>query len=614
MAIKKTTKSVAAKAKRQAPKAKSSIKKTASQKSSAVSKPQKKKARTKASTKTKPKTKKSNPIAHSVMNKENGSMWQAVKKYQRQFELLRKTSMELTSVLSLDEMLGSLVKTAREFFSADAVSCMQWDENKKNMVIKAGIGFKTDYVLKQEIPAARVKPIVESGYEHLYFENLQLTPQGDIKLIQQENLMSVLTVILRFRDKVLGGINIYSRTRVRRFSQEEIENAQIFAQQAAIAVRNANLYKEMKEEAQISKTLLHVAEEMGSLNSLDDVTNRLVIILTRSMKFKMGLIFLWDENKKLFLPAKAVGIPPHRSPLFQTLILRQDDLDFTEKELAQREVIYAQDAPGRFPMEKISNVLMERDLRIVALVTKGKLLGAIVTAGYQGDQGFSQKDAVFLRGIAAEAAIAIDDASLFEALEEAFWDIIKSLAAAIEVKDSYTHSHSESVINYATAIGEELQMDEPEMKLLNKACLLHDLGKIGIDDSILQKVTPLTFNERKDIERHPVIGSQILQSVGSLADVAEIVRFHHEQYDGSGYPDHLIGEDIPKLARILAIADSFDAMTSDRPYRKALNLEQAIEQLKVCSGKQFDPALVDVFLRVLNRKKVKWGLAEALEN
>ncbi|MCK5243229.1 HD domain-containing protein [bacterium] len=592
-------------------KTKAVLKKSVAKKTPETSRVRKKKPGSNSNYATK--TQKTKQLPPSILHRENGNLLKEVKKYQRQLEMIRKIHTNLTSVLSLDAMLTFLVETAQKFFTADAVACMCWDRSKNNMIIKAGVGFKTDYVMKQIIPAQCVKPIIDCGYDHLYFENLQLTPKGDLKLIQKEKLVSVLTLILRFGEEVLGAINIYSRARVRRFSQEEIENARIFAQQAAIAMRNVNLYKEMKEEAQIAKTLLQVAEEVGALNSLDDVTNRLVIILTRSLKFKMSLIFLWDESKKLFLPSKAVGIPPHRSHLFHTLILRQDDLNFTEQELALREVINAQDAPGRFPMEKMANVLIERDLYLVALVSKGQLLGAIVTAGYQGEHEFNHKDEMFLRGIAAEAAIAIDDASLFEALEEAFWDIIKSLAAAIEAKDSYTHSHSESVINYATAIGEELRLDKEEMKLLNKACLLHDLGKIGIDDGILKKETPLTFNERKDIERHPVIGSQILQSVGSLADVSVIVRFHHEQYDGNGYPDHLRGKDIPRLARILAIADSFDAMTSDRPYRKALTLEQAVEQLRICSGKQFDPELVEVFLRVLNRKKFKWGLAKALE-
>ncbi|MCD4813331.1 HD domain-containing protein [bacterium] len=549
---------------------------------------------------------------NQTLLQENKRLASDVRKYKHQLEMIRKTSFELTRETPISQTLASLAKAASEFFNADAVSCMHWDVEKKQMLIKAGYGFKTDYIKRQVIPSRSIRPFLENGVEHAYFENIQETPQGDVGLIREEGLVSVLSIFLKFGNTVLGAINLYSRGRIRKFTDEELENAKLFAQHAAITVQNANLYKEMKEEAQIAKTLLQVAEEVGALNSLQDVLNRVVIILTSALKFHLCAVFLWDEKKKIFLPAKAIGLPPHRSPLFQTLILRKEDLNFTDKELEQRSVISTLENPGRFPMEKISSVLHERDLRILPLVTKGKMLGIIGVGGFYGKQNFGYKDELFLRGIAAEAAIGIDDANLFEALDAAFWDIIKSLAAAIEVKDNYTHSHSESVTSYATALGEALALDEMEMKLLNKACLLHDLGKIGIEDRILQKETPLTFEERMNIERHPVIGSQLLQSVGSLADVAEIVRFHHEKYDGTGYPDRLKGEAIPRLARVLAVADSFDAMTSDRPYRKALSYHQAVDQLRTCSGLQFDPDLVDVFLQVLDKKKIKWGLVAVL--
>lgn len=531
-------------------------------------------------------------------------------RYQRQLEILRKTALRLGSDLSLDQTLDTLVKMASEFFSADAVSCMLLDE-KRNAVIRAGAGFLTGYIQQQVIPSNRINSLLSSGIDHLYFENIQQNPQGDVRLLRDEHLVSVLTVLLKFGDEVLGGINIYSRRKVRRFSQEEIESAHIFAHEAAVAVRNATLYQRMREEAQFAQTLLQVAEEVGSLNSLDEVVNRLIIILSQAVSYRQASIFLWDEQRSLFIPRRASGIPPGRQQHFFSLVLRAEELPFHTEELSRRAVIRAEEAPGRFPVEKIAEVLSERDLRLVPLVTKNKLLGVIIVAGYHGKPGLGARDEELLRGIAAEAAIAIDDANLFSALEDSFWDIIKSLAAAIEVKDSYTHSHSESVNNYAVALAETLKLSPKDLDLLNKACLLHDLGKIGIDDSILQKVTPLTFEERKNIERHPIIGSQILRSVRSLWEVADIVRYHHERYDGSGYPDRLKGEEIPLLARLLTLADSFDAMTSDRPYRQALTLEQAVEQLKTNAASQFDPVLVEIFLRLLREKQAVWGLVPA---
>jgi putative nucleotidyltransferase with HDIG domain len=499
-----------------------------------------------------------------------------------------------------------MTEAAAYFFEADAASCMLWDQAQQNLVLRAGYGFKTDYATKQRIPYARLQSLIESGAEYLVTEDLRVTPYGESNLIEDEGLVSALSVFMRYAGNFFGAVNIYSRDHVRIFTQEEIENARLFAQQAAITARNAQLYGELLEEAQTAKTLLQVAEDVGSLDSLDEVLNRIVINLTRALCFRMCAIFLWDQERKFFMPVKAIGIPPHRHSLFQTLILRTEDLNFTETELSRRDLVFAMQAQGRFPMEKLGNVMMERDLCLAPLVTKGKLMGAIVCAGYQGKEEFDGKNETLLRGIAAQAAIAIDDANLFEALERAFWDIIKTLAAAIEVKDHYTHSHSQSVIFYGSALAKKMKLPKNELDLICKACLLHDVGKIGVDDAILRKVTPLTQVERRAIEMHPVIGAEILASVRSLQEISTIVRHHHENYNGTGYPDRLKGEEIPLLSRILQVADCYDAMTSDRPYRKALTRAQAVEQLKKFSGSQFDPKLVAVFLELVDDDGMKW--------
>jgi putative nucleotidyltransferase with HDIG domain len=528
-----------------------------------------------------------------------------IKKYRHQLEVIRKTSLKIATDLSLEPSLEALAVLSAEFFSADAVTCMFWDPSKKNLIFKSGYGFKSDYIKKQCIPRERIDAILQSDYEFVYTEDLRKTPYGDPELIRRENLVSVLSLIMRYGGEIQGAINIYSRNKIRRFTPEEIENAHIFGQQATIAIRNANLYSELREEAQIAKTLLQVAEDVGSLGSLSEVLNRIAFIITKVLNFKISLIFLWDRQKKLFLPAKAVGLPPHRSPLFETLILRREDLNFTEAEIRQREVVCASDAPGHFPVEKLSSVLEVRDFQIVPLVIKNQILGALISGGYQGEEPFDTKAEMFMRGIAAHAAIAIDDANLVEDLEAAFLDIIKSLATAIEVKDRYTHSHSESVVSYALAIARQLNLTDKDIDLLRKACLLHDVGKIGVEDSILKKTSPLTPEEWAAIKVHPVVGAEILGMVCSLSEVSVIVRHHHEHYDGGGYPDKLKGEQIPLFARILQIADSFDAMTSDRPYRQALSQEEAIKQLKLFSGRQFDPKLVEVFLRELTRMDMR---------
>ena len=182
--------------------------------------------------------------------------------------------------------------------------------------------------------------------------------------------------------------------------------------------------------------------------------------------------------------------------------------------------------------------------------------------------------------------------------------IIKTLAAAIDARDRYTRGHSERVSKYAQLIGAELGFSAEEQEHLLYAGLLHDVGKIGVADAILNKPGKLTPLERQMIQEHPVIGANIIETVHSLSCIVDDVRHHHERYDGRGYPVGLDSEDIPLRSRVLAVADTFDAMTTDRVYRRALSVDFTIEEIESLRGKQFDPVAVDAFLRAFEQGKV----------
>lgn len=191
---------------------------------------------------------------------------------------------------------------------------------------------------------------------------------------------------------------------------------------------------------------------------------------------------------------------------------------------------------------------------------------------------------------------------LYKDLQATYMRTVKVLAQAIDARDHYTHSHSENVAKYAMLIATEMALSAKEIETISRACELHDLGKIGIGDSILVKNGPLTDEEWKEIRKHPSIGAQILEPLTFLSDVIELVRQHHEHYDGKGYPEGRRGEDIRLGARIINLADAYEAMRSARSYRKIpLTKEAAVEEIKKHSGTQFDPQVVDAFLRVLDR-------------
>ena len=189
-----------------------------------------------------------------------------------------------------------------------------------------------------------------------------------------------------------------------------------------------------------------------------------------------------------------------------------------------------------------------------------------------------------------------------EELEQAYLDTIGILRQTVEAKDPYTRGHSDRVSEYSVLIGEKMGLSEEELHILKIGGLFHDIGKIGIPDSILLKESKLDDEEYSQIKNHPSIGAHILGDVSMFRDIIPMVMHHHERFDGRGYPSRLEGEEIPLIARIAAVADTFDAMTSKRSYRDALPIETVIEEIQKCSGAQFDPNIAKIFLDILKNE------------
>jgi response regulator RpfG family c-di-GMP phosphodiesterase len=249
-------------------------------------------------------------------------------------------------------------------------------------------------------------------------------------------------------------------------------------------------------------------------------------------------------------------------------------------------------AIGALRLGAFDYVMKPFDLRQVEAVVKRALEHQELIVAKQRYEGH-------LEELVEQRTAELDDA--LNSLEDAYRSTLRALTAALETRDLETHGHSERVVTYSLRLGREYGLDSQRIKALEFGSLLHDIGKIGVPDSILRKPAKLTDQEWVRMREHPAHGQQILRGIHFLEGAARVVAQHHEKWDGSGYPLGLHGEDIDLCARIFSVADAFDAMTSDRVYRKGKSYEAAAQELDVWAGKQFDPKVVEAFHRVPKR-------------
>jgi HD-GYP domain-containing protein (c-di-GMP phosphodiesterase class II) len=242
-----------------------------------------------------------------------------------------------------------------------------------------------------------------------------------------------------------------------------------------------------------------------------------------------------------------------------------------------------------------------RNMICVPVKTKDGTIG-VLQAINKKEGIFDEEDKEGIVALSNQVAIAIENARLYQELKDAFYGTAQALAETIEQKDPYTGGHTQRVMNYSLAVGNKLRLYEEELEQLRLAAILHDVGKIGVRDNILLKNGRLDKSELMMMNQHAEYGSKILGHVKQLREIVPGVRGHHEMYDGTGYPDGLKEKDIPLNSRIIAVADTFDAMTTDRPYRKALSDQTAFEELKKNIGSQFDGEIVEIFIQIFSKK------------
>lgn len=361
--------------------------------------------------------------------------------------------------------------------------------------------------------------------------------------------------------------------------------------------------RRIEEKVERLALLSQLSQILNSTLDHQEVRRRAMEAATQLMKAEVGSLLLVDVEKQQLYFEVALGDKEETIKKI-TLNIGEGIAGWVAKNGKPLIVNAPEKDPRFFRGVDEKTDFKTQNVICVPVMVKEKVIGVLEAINKVKEEEFNEEDLSLLSSLADQVAIALDNARLYQQLEEMFFQTAESLADAIEKRDPYTGGHTQRVTAYSLATAKYLSLKPLEMKWLRIASVLHDVGKIGIEDQILRKPEKLNPEEFNVIKGHAKMGAEIIEHIRQLREIVPGVKYHHEQINGRGYPDGLIGEAIPMIAKIVAVADTYDAMTTDRPYRKALEKGVAIEELRRCSGTQFDREVVGAFIEAFQKGEI----------
>lgn len=344
------------------------------------------------------------------------------------------------------------------------------------------------------------------------------------------------------------------------------------------------------------KILYKTDRAFRDIEDLKQLMENLIDLVMESMPASRGYIFLLQRDTGNLVPY--VRRPRQTTERDAELVVSQTIL---QTAVRQKSSIISSDAlvDERFIHSRSVAQLKVRSAMCAPLMNRGKVLGIIYLDSTSEAGLFSREDLTLFSAVALKAGIAIDNARLYDDLRGLFYNTIETLVRTIQAKDQYTAGHSTRVSRLALLIADKLKLTTKEKHQLYLASMLHDIGKIGVPDELLNRPGKLSDEEMDRVRNHVQLGASMIEMLGEMHPIVPLIRHHHEAFDGSGYPDGLKGEEIPLTSRIIAVADMYDAITSDRPYRGRRTNDDAVAEIKRSIGTKLDPRVGQAFLQVL---------------
>ncbi len=499
----------------------------------------------------------------------------------RRLSSLADASRAITSAAGLDDVLELVTRRAGRTLGSSQCMIYEYDAEQdatiaRSLYLEPGrsspgddsIG--TTYPLR-EYPSDRAillrRQIVE---EHATDETVAPDSRESMALHGEK---CCLTAPLYYRDEPMGLLVLIETEHDRHFTAEEVELVQALAEQAAIAIHDARLIHRQELQNRRLVTLAEVSRAISASQSADEVLERVCSAA--------GAFFFEAPTEARVWLRDGRGFVPFAEPPGSGLGLRAPDR-LVARMMRRREPV--QNGDGRRGRRLVAPLIVNRDIH------------GYLDVRCRRRTRLTDDEVQAVEILVGHAAVALENTQNYDKLENMYLETVRALAAAIEAKDHYTAEHGDMLASMAIAVGRGLGLDEDELRNVRFAAVLHDIGKIGVPGRILNKPDKLTDEEFAIMAEHTIIGERIISHIDYLAPIAGVIRSAHERWDGLGYPDRLAADEIPLASRILLVCDAYHAMTSDRPYRRAMPPEMALGELRSNAGGQFDPTVVEAFL------------------
>ncbi|MCJ7618327.1 MAG: GAF domain-containing protein, partial [Desulfobacterales bacterium] len=539
--------------------------------------------------------------------------------------MFQRISQTAATVIDIDKLSDMILRDITDTLHISKAAIFLQNENKKHYFLNTQIGI----TLPPRTKIAADHPIINlinTNDQLINRQELEISPifrsmwKEEKAII--EKLGGELYIPLKTAGELLGVITLGQKQSEQSYTNEDKQILLTLAQQTAVAVDNAQLYSVAQNELnQRRKTEKSLQLQLKRLSALQNIN----IAITTNIDVQIPLYLLLEQvTDELHVDAADVLLLDEES---QQLVFaagqgfKTDALKYTKLEMGQGlagraaesgEVIYINNLRDALTSLEQSPCIEEENFVAylgVPLITKGKVKG-VLEIFHRSELNQTKDWNDFLETLTSETAIAVDNAQLFRDLEKSNLDLaiayettLKGWASTLELRDRETEGHSQRVMDLTLRLSKKLGLTEDELVHVQRGAILHDIGKMGVPDSILLKDGPLTEDEWIVMRMHPEFAYNMLAPIPFLQKAAEIPYCHHEKWDGSGYPRGLHGEDIPVSARIFAIVDVWDALRSDRPYRKAWTDDEALDEIKRGKGTHFDPVVFQAFMDVIRLEK-----------